>query len=134
MGLKVKGKIASKRFAKLEEQLGEAAQETVDRSTASLMKVSQVQVPKETGQLANSAIYVEHLSVGPRRIKSVRYGDTALNSNGESYAAAVHEILKASHKQPTKAKYVEGPLLEGIPTYKKFGTYECRKVVRKIFK
>lgn len=135
MPMKIKGEKATKqRFARFEDRLGDAAGETVDRGTAWLMKRSQIEVPKQTGTLANSAFYVDHITSGPRRIKGVLYGEGALNTSGESYAAAVHEILKASHAPPTKAKYVEGPLLEGIPIFQKFGTFECRKVVRKTFK
>jgi hypothetical protein len=134
MGLTIKGeKVTKQRFAKLEERMGDAAQGTVDRSVAWLMKRSQFEVPKNTGLLANSAFIRVHDHSGPRRSSGARYGDAALNTSGESYAAAVHEILKASHAPPTKAKYVEGPLLEGIPVFKNFGKFECRKQVRKTF-
>lgn len=122
---------------RLEKNLEEAAQDTVDAGTEVLMKESQIQVPKKTGQLAKSARYIFRKKSGPRRIKSVKYGYQLPDSSDETvldYAAAVHEILKASHASPTKAKYVEDPLVQNVPSYKKSGVVAAKKAVRKSFR
>ena len=118
---------------KLKDELEEAAGETVDKSTDVLMFESQIQVPREHGTLAASARKTHRDMSGPTRSMGVKYGEGALNSNGESYAAAVHEILKASHALPTKAKYVEDPLVEGIKRYKSIAIMACEKAVGRSF-
>lgn len=135
MGMEVRGwEETEKGFRKLREKLEDAAQEGVNRSTDLLMSESQIQVPKKTGKLAESAEFVDHSNSGPKRSRGVKYGRTALNDQGESYAAAVHEILKASHKSPTKAKYVEAPLVESIKRYAGYTATACRRAVRKSFR
>ena len=118
---------------RLKHEMEDAAGETVDKGTDLLMFASQMQVPRATGELAASAKKKEHSMTGPRRIMGVHYGGGALNSNGESYPAAVHEILKASHPLPTKAKYVEDPLVENIKQYKSISAMACQKAVGRAF-
>lgn len=134
MGMEIRGyDEADRGLEKLKEELGEAAQDGVDDGTDLLMDESQIQVPKKTGALSGSAEFVEHSNSGPKRSRGVKYGRTALNDQGESYAAAVHEILKASHAPPTKAKYVEAPLVENIKTYGRFTAAACRRAVGRSF-
>ena len=134
MGMMMKGmgELISK-VTKFKNELPEAAQDGVDDSCDHLMMESQKQVPRETGRLAASAQLVPHSSSGAKRSKGVKYGEGALNSNEEVYAAAVHEILKASHKSPTKAKYVEDPLVQGIDDYHDATTHACEAAVRRSF-
>lgn len=122
MGMRILGlQKAINSCERFEKALGEAAQDGVDGSTDILYRESQVQVPKKTGALAESGRRVAHSSSGPRRSKGIKYGYQTPDSSDESvldYAAAVHEILKASHAAPTKAKFVEDPLVQGIGDYK----------------
>lgn len=122
---------------RLERNLGVAAGETAKEGCELLFKRSQVEVPRKTGQLGGSGRYVIHRAGGYHRTRSVKYGYNVNDSPIESvldYAAAVHEILKASHKPPTKAKFVEDPLFQGIRSYKQFGKIAAKKAVRKSFR
>lgn len=135
MGMEVKGwDEANRGFNKLKSELPDAAGDAVDDSVDVLYDASQIQVPKKTGDLAASAKEIAHSQSGSRRSKGIRYGDGALNSSGESYAAAVHEILKASHAPPTGAKYVEQPLVENIKTYSALAADHSEDAVRRSFK
>jgi hypothetical protein len=121
MGMRILGlQKAMNSCDRFEKELMEAAQDGVDKSTDDLYDESQVQVPKKTGKLAESGRRVAHSSSGPRRSKGIKYGYQVADSSDEEvldYAAAVHEILKASHASPTKAKFVEDPLVQGIKGY-----------------
>lgn len=121
-------------FTRLEENIQDAAGEGVDDGIELVYEQSQIEVPKDTGRLAKSARRVPRKQSGPVRSKGLRYGDGALNSNGESYAAAVHEILKASHAAPTKAKFVEDPLWQNIKGTKKATGDAAQRAVRKSFR
>jgi len=138
MGMSVKGlQKAINGCTALENKLGGAAQDTVDDSTDHLYEESQIQVPKKTGKLAASGRKILHKTSGPRRSAGIKYGEDVPDSSDEDvldYAAAVHEILKASHASPTKAKYVEDPLVEGVTEYKRAGVTACKKAVRESFK
>lgn len=139
MGMRVLGmRKAINRFGKLETELEKAAGDTAEGSARDLYRESQIQVPKKTGQLAASGRYVIHSASGFRRSWGVKYGYDVADSPEESvldYAAAVHEILKASHAAPTKAKYVEDPLYEGARSaYKRIGKVQCKQAVRRAFR
>lgn len=135
MGLRFKGvQKAINSCDRMERSFGETAGATAQGAAEHLYAESQIQVPKKTGRLAASAFVKDIEGGGARRSSGVRYGDTALNVNGESYAAAVHEILKASHALPTKAKFVEDPLVQGVVDYKMIGIKECQRLVRKAFR
>lgn len=135
MGMEVKGwQEANRGFNKLKSELPDAAQETVDNSTDILYEDSQVQVPKKTGDLAKSGRRIYHSQNGPKRSTGIRYGYPGEGPNVLDYAAAVHEILKASHAPPTKAKYVEGPLVENIKRYKSAGADACQNAVERAFR
>lgn len=114
--------------------LERAAQGGVDRSVKKLFADSTFFVPKKTGALLSTAhIFVDSGS-GSTRASGVRFGEPGEGEGIIDYAAAVHEILKASHAAPTKAKYVEDPLVQGEAFYKKVTMYEARKQVRRIFR
>ena len=138
MGLRILGvQKAINRFTKLEHELEDVAGETAEESAKHLYRESQVQVPKKTHALAASGRFIIRSASGPKRSWAVKYGYQVPDSSDEAvldYAAAVHEILKASHKPPTKAKYVEDPLVQGIRSYKRAGTVEAKKAVKKVFR
>lgn len=121
-------------FTRLGENIQDAAGEGVNKGIDLVYDQSQVEVPKETGRLKKSGRKVPRKSTGPTRSKGVRYGDGALNSQGESYAAAVHEILKARHDAPTKAKFVEDPLVQNVPATKKATANAAQDAVRRSFR
>ena len=135
MGFKIVGfQKAINGFTRLGENIQDAAGEGVADGIELVYEQSQIEVPKETGKLAKSARRVPRKQKGPVRSKGLRYGDGALNSSGESYAAAVHEILKASHAAPTKAKFVEDPLWQNIKGTKKATGDAAQRAVRKSFR
>ena len=135
MGVRVKGITKAIRgFEKMENELPEAAQTTVNRSIDELAKQSRIQIPKKTGALVGTGHVVIHSSSGTERSSGYKYGEPGEGEGIIDYAAAVHEILKASHKSPTKAKYIEDPLVQGVSDYKKYGKFACRAAVRKAFR
>jgi hypothetical protein len=120
---------------RLKNNLPEAQQEGLDVGIEAVMAQSQVEVPKDTNALAESAHIVNRSSSGTTRSKSVRYGEPGEGEGVLDYAAAVHEILKARHTAPTKAKYVEDPLVqEGIPVTKKATKVAAKKAVKRSFR
>lgn len=135
MGMEITGwDEANRGFNRLKSYgLGDAAGEGVDDSIDILYDASQIKVPVETGDLKASAKEIHHSQSGPKRSKGLRYGDGALNSSGESYAAAVHEILKAKHAPPTGPKYVETPLVENIKQYLRLSSMACQRAVDRAF-
>lgn len=138
MGMRILGvQKAINRFDKFEGELETAVQETAEESAINLYQKSQFFVPKKTGALAASGRFVIHSNVGAHARWGVKYGYQVPDSSDESvldYAAAVHEILKASHKSPTRAKFVETPLFQSLINYRKFGGEECRKAVKRSFR
>jgi hypothetical protein len=135
MGVKINGiDKAIRGFEKLEREMPEAAQTTVDRSIGELAKLSRVQIPKKTGALVGTGREVVHSGTGYERSSGWKYGEPGEGEGIIDYAAAVHEILKASHDAPTKAKYIEDPLVQSVPLYKKFGMFAARAAVRKAFR
>lgn len=134
MGMKLKGeKKAIQGFTKMKRILPDEVGKGVETCTRLLYRQSQIQVPKKTRALANTAHFVEHLTTGYKRSRGVRYGEPGEGEGIIDYAAAVHEILKASHAAPTKAKYVEDPLVAGIPRYKGYLATASKRAVRRSF-
>lgn len=134
MGMRLKGMTeAQKGFVKLKKELPEAADETADKSTDLLYKESQKQVPVKTSALKNSGRKIDHSRSGPKRSIGVKYGYPGEGEGVLDYAAAVHEILKASHAPPTKAKYVEEPLVQGVREYESLGGMACQRAVGRSF-
>lgn len=93
---------------KLKEGMFEFAQD--------VMKDSLVEVPKESGVLARSA-RIMPIEETPKSLSitfGYGFGDEVSPETGyvaAEYAVPVHEILEAIHPPPTKAKYLEDPLL-----------------------
>lgn len=118
--------------------LQDVAGKTAERSAREhLYPESQIQVPKKTNALARSGRFIIRSAAGPFRSWSVKYGFNVPDSSSEEvldYAAAVHEILTANHAPPTKAKFVESPLIQGIRSYKRVGKEEAMKSVKKSFR
>ena len=92
---------------------------------------TQILVPKKTLALAESGKVVHNKTSRYRASFSIWYGD---ESEPLDYAAAVHEILKASHAPPTQAKFVEQPLIESIKACKKKIVSAAKKVKRSALK
>lgn len=134
MGMEVRGwEDANRGFNNLKKRLEDAAGEAVKDSTDILYDESQIQVPVETGWLKSSGRRIYHSQTGPSRSMGIRYGYPGEGPNVLDYAAAVHEILKASHKSPTKAKYVEQPLVENIRNYMRVSVMACERAVSEAF-
>lgn len=71
---------------------------------------SQIEVPVETASLKNSGRVVEDM--GKRTFKvSIIYGSPIGIRDSSKYAVYVHEDLSKKHAPPTKAKFVEDPLM-----------------------
>lgn len=71
---------------------------------------SQAQVPIDTGALRASGIVTKPYVVGTTATVQISYGGAAA-----PYAVIVHEDLEANHTVG-KAKYLEDPLSQAIPT------------------
>lgn len=135
MGMKIKGHVkAINGIGRVIDTLPDETSKGIEKSTRKLYTDSQVQVPKKTTALANSAHYVEHSTTGAKRSRGVRYGEPGEGEGVIDYAAAVHEILKAHHAPPTKAKYVEDPLVQGIPEYRRYLGESSQRAVRRAFR
>lgn len=85
-----------------------------------IMTVSLEEVPKEEGVLARSAriMPIERTE----RTRSITFGygfGDEVNSDGRvagDYAVPVHERLEAKHAPPTKAKFLEDPVIVAAAT------------------
>lgn len=67
---------------------------------------TQIEVPKDTLALKNSGYLIVKKFRGKTQVE-MGYG----KGGHPNYAAIVHEKLEYAHKSPTKAKYLEGPIL-----------------------
>lgn len=135
MGFKLSGYMeTTRKFNHFRREIQDAAGEGAQKSSGELYRDSQKQVPRDTNALASSGRYIYHSQSGPRRSTGIKYGYPGEGDNILDYAAAVHEILKASHAPPTKAKYVEDPLVQGIPVYKSLSALACRGAVKRSFR
>lgn len=108
-----------KKLQELERKVVHAAEEAVHEATEDIFDVTQERVPRgDTGLLAASG-GVEKMETTRTKVGAkIHYGDSDTDRVGVFYAAAVHEILSHEHAAPTGPKYVEGPLVEGIPRIK----------------
>lgn len=135
MGMKLRGAIAAANgFERLKKNLPDEASKGIEKSTRLLMVNSQKEVPRKTEQLAHTAHFVEISTTGMKRSRAVRYGEPGEGPGVIDYAAAVHEILKAKHAPPTKAKFVEDPLVNGIPDFKRFIIESVQNGVKRAFR
>ena len=127
--------------SKLEKQLRGAMKhfddhgdKAVEDTAQDIYDETQVRVPKETGALAGTG-RIERNTRGPHEFsRSIWYGEPGEGPEIIDYAAAVHEILDAQHASPTGPKYVEQPLIEAIPDFKKTVAEEMQKAVKEAFK
>lgn len=72
---------------------------------------SQVEVPVDTGALRASGQVHPPRTEGSWIIVEITYGGAA-----SAYAEIVHEDLTAAHAAPTKAKYLETPVMRRVAT------------------
>lgn len=121
-------------FDRLVENIQDAAGDGVDDGIDVAFAQSEIEVPKETGALLATGMKIVDSATGPTRSKAFRYGEPGEGPGVIDYAAAVHEILKASHAPPTKAKFVEDPLVQSIPATKVATIKAAKKAVRKSFR
>lgn len=82
-----------------------------------IMEESLIQCPVETGTLKRSARYEMAEEVTGKVEVRLGYGygeeiNPITRRPASDYAVPVHEILEAYHEPPTKAKFLEDPLLE----------------------
>lgn len=134
MGMKVKGmKEAITGCDRLKEELPNSMSDGLDKCMDYLYDETQIEVPKKTGDLAATAHVVEHETIGNTRSKGLRYGEPGEGEGVIDYAAAVHEIIGASHAPPTKAKFVEDPLVQGLDEYRKFLSESSDNAVKEAF-
>jgi hypothetical protein len=134
MGFKMDMRPTITKFKKFRRELPEACEEAADRSTDKLLVDSKFQVPKKSGALVGTAHKETIKDTGWSRTKSVKFGQPGEGEGIIDYAAAVHEILKAKHAPPTKAKFVEDPLVQGIPTYRRYTVTAAKRAVRRAFR
>lgn len=88
--------------ANAEKELGGA----MFREATTIMNASKVIVPVDTGALKNSGIVMPPERTGTGVMVSLGYGGAA-----RDYAIYVHENLTARHAPPTRAKFLEDPLM-----------------------
>lgn len=74
---------------------------------------SQYQVPVDTGALRSSGFITQPYVIGNQVAISIVYGQAAA-----PYALWVHEILEHYHKPPTKAKFLEDPLVDSLEDFR----------------
>lgn len=112
MGLKLEGLEETLRgVQKLANEFGDDAREALKEEGEAIMVESQKQVPRDTQQLANSK-FVE--------VREENDGPVVTLGYKADYALYVHEIpsppnksrggRSASHRPPTKWKYLEDPV------------------------
>lgn len=112
MGFKMNTSTARKKWKRAEESFEEAFDDAGQAHMEVVFAQTQIRVPKETGRLAETG-QVEKNSSGRRKVSySIWYGEPGEGPAIVDYAAAVHEIMSASHPSPTGAKFVEVPLIQ----------------------
>ncbi len=72
-----------------------------------------IYAPKQFGGLRESA-YLEPIKTARGATIEMGFGKS-VNGGSVDYAAVVHERLDTFHKPPTRAKYLEFALLQGLP-------------------
>lgn len=89
---------------------------------------TKLRVPKDTTALVNSARSGDR-HTGSRFSWWITYGNSNVDNVGIDYAAAVHEDLSAKHAPPTSSKYVETPLIQWKPNFKRAIATAVRRAV-----
>lgn len=98
------------------EQLIQGAMGGLYQAAVDIMYVSQVQCPVDTATLKASARILEPVRTPTSITVTLGYGYGAERNprTGQlpsEYAVPVHERLEVKHAPPTKAKYLEDPML-----------------------
>jgi hypothetical protein len=89
-------------LAKASDDLKEGLAASLYAEGQAIIAESVKQVPVDTGRLRQS-----HYAAPP---KDSPRGPSVQIGYGTDYAVAVHERTEVSHSEPTKAKYLEGPV------------------------
>lgn len=129
MGFKMDQAALRRKFKKFESDMAEAMDRTAKEHIEAVFAETQILVPKKTGQLAATGETTKNESATNKFSYSIHYGDNTVD-----YAAAVHEILKASHAPPTQAKFVEQPLVASQGAFKVKMTLAANNVKGTSFK
>jgi len=99
----------------LYKDVNDEMQKSVDKVMTEVFNESQELVPVATGALRESGRLVKTPSVGNLQSETyISYGDGLVD-----YAIYVHENLQDIHESPTQAKYLETPMAQAEPTFKK---------------
>lgn len=129
MGFKMSTKETLAKFDKAEKEFPDAIGVTVEEHVTDVFAETQVLVPKLTHALEATGKIKKNESGNNKFSFSIWYGGGEVD-----YAAAVHEILRASHEPPTQAKYVEQPLIESVGALKKRINSAANKAKKVAFK
>ncbi len=133
MGFKMNTSSARKKWKLAEKNFEDAFEDAANAHIEVVFAQTQIRVPKETGRLAETG-RVEHNSSGRRHVSnSIWYGEPGEGEGIVDYAAAVHEILSASHNPPTGAKFVEVPLIQSASVAKVLLEVAARRAKKKSF-
>ena len=97
-----------RKFPEKARQIDKLLQRTFDEVMEKVYNESQVLVPVKTGALKRSGKVVKRpIGASGMPESSVTYGNGSVD-----YAIVVHEDLQVTHADPTRAKYLEIPLVE----------------------
>lgn len=133
MGFRMNTSSARKKWKLAEKKFEEAFEDAEKAHIQVVFAQTQIRVPKETGRLAETG-KVEENSSGRRHVSnSIWYGEPGEGEGVVDYAAAVHEILSASHNPPTGAKFVEVPLIQSDTVAKALLEIATRRAKKKSF-
>lgn len=123
-------KEVKKKFDSLAKGAEGEADKIAEKHTLDVFAETQRRVPTKTGALKRTGRIEHTRQVGPVRHYSIFYGNSDVDDIPVDYAAAVHEIKKAKHDDGTW-KYVEGPMTESIPAFKKLATRRIKEYIRR---
>lgn len=109
-------------FRRAGEQVIEGLAAGLYQSAIEIMRTSQGEVPVEFAILKASGRVLEPVLEGTTLVCTLGYGyGTEVNprdgKTAAGYAIPVHERLELKHAPPTKAKYLEDPVLAFIKDY-----------------
>lgn len=129
MGFKIDTKGLQAKIKRASEEMPKAVDAATKEHIEAVFAETKILVPKKTGALLSTGKVQKNETTADHSSYSIVYGGGEVD-----YAAAVHEILKASHAQPTQAKYVEEPLVASSPAAKTRITLAANKVKGTVFK
>lgn len=134
MGIKFNTDKLQGQLRKASKPIDDHAEEAVKDEVKEVFDETQVRVPKKTTALQQTGRIEENNRGAHVFSRSIWYGEPGEGEGIVDYAAAVHEILDANHASPTGPKYVEQPLIESIPDFKKTVGEEMEKAMKEVFK